>query len=59
MERNNIDSAHLLCNHDRTGSRGCSSHAGECEQLNETLEMVALLGPGDGSFLAELRVNVV
>jgi len=63
IESDDVDAAHLLCDHDNTGGLGGSSNARDREQLHEASEEVSVGGNGGfldkNVLLNELSMNVV
>ena len=57
VEGYDIDTAHLLGDHDSPGGEGGATHTGDGEELDETGEVVAVAD--DFGFFEDLRVNVV
>ena len=57
VECDDVDAAHLLCNHNGEGGQGCSSNSWDCEELDETSNVVAV--PDDFPFDFKLAVDIV
>lgn len=57
VESNDVDTAHLLSNHDNERRQGRTTNPGDGEELDATLEVVRLAD--DLCFDLKLRMNVV